>query len=151
MTVHRAIAPSIRRACQPINECSEDAAATWLPVIEAVLTACAPARELKSNSPTKKEPASDKISDSRLCALCVRLFAEGRVQFHNINQNFSLTLRTIELEFNKDSILIHLCSCFPPQIGQCIHNDSFSRGIFLPAFLHIMLLRGTPGLYDYYS
>ncbi len=47
MTVHRAIAPSIRRACQPINECSEDAAATWLPVIEAVLTALRTSKGIK--------------------------------------------------------------------------------------------------------
>lgn len=31
--------PSIRRACLLINECSEEEAATLLPVIEAVLTA----------------------------------------------------------------------------------------------------------------
>ena len=39
--------PSVRRVCLLINECSEDEAATLLPVVEAVLTALRSSKGIK--------------------------------------------------------------------------------------------------------
>ena len=100
--------PSNRRVCLLINECSEDEAATLLPVIEAVLTDYAPARESKSNNPINASRACSRFSGGRLCALSVRLFAGHHFQFYHVDQDFPFAIRTVERESDQNSILIHL-------------------------------------------